>query len=215
MVIFVSNGPLPTLTYVPDFYKLSEYTARENAKRNDIVLLVEYKPCPSDNVVEKGKVFYQSIDANEKVEKDTVVTIYVSNGELLTTERDDKIELKINSNAKGEFIFKYYIDGTLQDTLTQTKDVALSKNIVWSIRGSGTKTYAIIVENPKTGERKTLVEIKVNFDEDPVKKETISINENVFTELLAEATTTPAPVVEPEPAVTTTTTDPVEPDAED
>ncbi len=215
VVIFVSNGPLPTLTYVPDFYKLSEYTARENAKRNDIVLLVEYKPCPSDNVVEKGKVFYQSIDANEKVEKDTVVTVYVSNGELLTTERDDKIELKVNSNAKGEFIFKYYIDGTLQETLTQTKDVALSKNIIWTIRGSGTKTYAIIVENPKTGERKTLVEIRVNFDEDPVKKETISINENVFTELLAEATTTPAPAVEPEPAVTTTTTDPVETDAED
>lgn len=216
VVIFVSNGPLPTLTYVPDFYKLSEYTARENAKRNDIVLLVEYKPCPSDNVVEKGKVFYQSIDANEKVEKDTVVTVYVSNGELATTERDDKIQQEINPSAKGEFIFKYYIDGTLQEDLTQTKDVGLSKLISWSIRGSGVKRYAIIVENPKTGERRTFIELEVNFDEDPVEKKQISFNENVFTELVPEVTTTPAPVVtepevtttppeEPAPVVTTTT----------
>ena len=178
--------------------------------------MVEYKPCPSDNVVEKGKVFYQSIDANEKVEKDTVVTVYVSNGELATTERDDKIQLEINPSAKGEFIFKYYIDGTLQEDLTQTKDVGLSKLISWSIRGSGVKRYAIIVENPKTGERRTLIELEVNFDEDPVEKKQISFNENVFTELVPEVTTTPAPVVtepeatttppeEPAPVVTTTT----------
>lgn len=211
VVVFVSNGPLPTLTYVPDFKGLREYVARENAKRNDIVLLVEYRDCTSDNFVEEGKVIDQSIPANDKVEKDTVVTVYISTGKVIVSEKEDQIKLSISPNVSGEFIFKYYIDGTLQDYLTETKDVSLGKEIIWKIKGSGTKTYAIIVENPKTSERKTLLEIKVNFDDDPISKEQITFNENVFSDLSPETTT--APSVEPVPE--NTTTPPEEPQPEE
>ena len=202
VVVFVSNGPLPTLTYVPDFKGLREYVARENAKRNDIILLVEYRDCTPDNFVEEGKVIDQSIPANEKVEKDTQVTIYVSTGNTTVTEKEDEIKLSIVSGVTGEFIFKYYIDGVLQEHLTVTKDVALNKEIVWKIMGSGVKRYAIVVENPKTSERKTLVEVEVDFDADPVKKDTITLNDKVFSELTPEpevTTTTPAPAPETEP----------------
>ena len=207
VVVFVSNGPLPTLTYVPDFKDLREYVARENAKRNDIILLVEYRDCTPDRFVEEGRVIDQSIPANEKVEKDTVVTIYVSTGKTTVTEKEEQIKLSIVSDVTGEFIFKYYIDGVLQEHLTVTKDVALNKEITWKIVGSGVKRYAIVVENPKTSERKTLVEVEVDFDADPVTKKQITLNDKVFSELTPEpevtaAETTPEP--EPVPEVTTT-----------
>lgn len=80
VVIFVSQGPSPTLTVVPNFKNLTEATAKQNAERNDLVPLFEYIPS-EDGTVEKGRVISQSIEPNEKVEKNTVVTIYVSNGE--------------------------------------------------------------------------------------------------------------------------------------
>ena len=208
VVVFVSNGPLPTLTYVPDFKNLREYVARENAKRNDIVLLVEYRDCSPDNIVEEGRVIDQSIPANEKVEKDTVVTIYVSTGKTTVTEKEEWIKLSIAPNVSGEFVFKYYIDGTLQDYLTETKDVSLGKEINWKIKGSGVKTYAIVVENPKTGERKTLLEMKIDFDADPITKEQITFNDNVFRELSPQPDETTAPPVEPVPEETTPAEEP-------
>lgn len=217
VVIVVSNGPLPTQTYVPDFKNLREYVARENAKRNDIVLLVEYRDCTPDNFVEEGRVIDQSIPANEKVEKDTVVTIYVSTGKTTVTEKEEEIRMTIGANVSGEFIFKYYIDGVLQEHLTVTKDVALNKEIVWKIVGSGVKRYAIVVENPKTSERKTLIEYEIDFDADPVTKDQITLNDKVFSELTPEpevTTTTPAPApeTEPEPAEVTTADEVQDPD---
>lgn len=208
VVVFVSNGPLPTLTYVPDFKDLREYVARENAKRNDIVLLVEYRDCDPDHFVEEGRVIDQSIPANEKVEKDTVVTIYVSTGNTTVTDKEDQIKLSIVSDVTGEFIFKYYIDGVLQEHLTVTKDVALNKEILWKISGTGVKRYAIVVENPKTSERKTLIEVEVDFDADPVTKKNITLNDKVFSELSPqpEVTTTPEP--EPVPEETTPAEEP-------
>ena len=161
VVIFVSQGPSPTLTVVPNFKNLTEATAKQNAERNDLVPLFEYIPS-EDGTVEKGRVISQSIEPNEKVEKNTVVTIYVCNGE--TPQKSSSIDLSINESASGEYIFKYYIDGVLQEELTETRDISLSKQINWQITGTGVHSYGIVVENTATGKSKTLIELEVNFD---------------------------------------------------
>lgn len=187
VVIFVSQGPSPTLTVVPNFKNLTEATAKQNAERNDLVPLFEYIPS-EDGTVEKGRVISQSIEPNEKVEKNTVVTIYVCNGE--TPQKSSSIDLSINESASGEYIFKYYIDGVLQEELTETRDISLSKQINWQITGTGVHSYGIVVENTATGKSKTLIELEVNFDTEPVEKQPKTFNENVFKELQAESAQT-------------------------
>ena len=189
VVIFVSQGPSPTLTVVPNFKNLTEATAKQNAERNDLVPLFEYIPS-EDGSVEKGRVISQSIEPNEKVEKNTVVTIYVCNGE--TPQKSSSIDLSINESAIGEYVFKYYIDGVLQEELTETRDISLSKQINWQISGTGIHSYAIVVENTATGQSKTLIELEVNFDTEPVDKQPKTFNENVFKELQTESSQTTA-----------------------
>ncbi len=187
VVIFVSQGPSPTLTVVPNFKNLTEATAKQNAERNDLVPLFEYIPS-EDGSVEKGRVISQSIEPNEKVEKNTVVTIYVCNGE--TPQKTSSIDLRINDSASGEYSFKYYIDGVLQEELTEIRDISLSKQISWAISGTGVHSYGIVVENTVTKQSKTLIELEVNFDTDPVDKQPKTFNENVFKELQSESTQT-------------------------
>lgn len=210
VIIFVSQGPSPTLTYVPDFKGLTEYTARQNAERNDIVLLVEYGPSPSDKPVDKGKVISQSIEPNEKVEKQTVVTVIVSNGEIENVDKEYNLSLALSGSAQGEFVFRYYIDGILDPNMVETRNIALSKEIKWTIKGSGVQTAIITVENPETGERKTLIELEIDFTKDPIETNTKEFNENVFSDLTPQVTTaahtTPAPTLPPatEPPATQT-----------
>lgn len=189
VLIFVSQGPSPSLTVVPNFKNLTEATAKQNAERNNLVLIIEYIPS-EDGSVEKGRVISQSVEPNEKVDKNTVVTIYVSNGEIPV--KTDNLTFVINSSATGEFKFRYYIDGVLQEELEETRDISLSKQIVWEISGNGTKVYSIVVESVETGLSKTLAKIEVNFDADPVEKNQIELNANVFKELQAEVTSTAA-----------------------
>ncbi|MCM1054259.1 MAG: Stk1 family PASTA domain-containing Ser/Thr kinase [Bacteroides sp.] len=184
VTIYVSQGPSPTLTVVPNFKNLTEATAKQNAERNDLVLLIEYIPS-EDGSVEKGRVISQSIEPNEKVDKNTVVTLYVSNGE--TPQKTSDLTFSINSSASGEFKFRYYIDGVLQEEMEETRDISLSKQIVWEISGTGTVIYSIVVESVETGESKTMAKIEVDFDADPIEKKQIELNGNVFRELQAEA----------------------------
>lgn len=191
VTIYVSQGPSPTGTIVPDFKGLMEATAQSNAERNDIILVVEYGPS-EDGSVEKGRVISQSIEPNTPVEKDTVVTILVSNGEAAT--KSSSISLTINEDTTGEFRFTYYIDGVLQSDKTEVRDLAISKKILWEFSGTGQHSYVIKVESIATGKSAQLIEAKVDFDANPVKKET-NLNSNVFRELLNVETE--PPVTEP------------------
>ena len=211
VTVYVSQGPTPTLTVVPDFRNLLEYFARENAARNDIVLIVEYGPS-EDGSVKEGHVISQSIEPNEKVEKNTVVTIVVSNGQI--AERESSISLSIVSSVSGKFTLEYYIDAVLQPDLTETTEISLRDQIKWTFSNTGVHTYAIVVRNPETGASKTLIEVKVDFTTNPPTKEDPPrvLNPNVFTELQTPAETTPAET-EP-PATEPPETDATEPPEE-
>lgn len=208
VTVFVSRGPSPTLTVVPDFKKLKEAVARENATRNDLVLLVEYAPAEEGEEFEEGQVMRQDIEPNEKVEKGTVVTIVVCNGKEPTNS--SSINLTINEGASGEYTFKYYINGKLLPDKTETRDISLSKQIDWSFSDSGVKRYAIVIEKGEAS--MTLIELEIDFTQDPPTKEEITFNKNVFTELSGgnQTTTTTTTTVETEPEEPYTETEPEE-----
>lgn len=196
IVVYVSSGPAETMTTVPDFHNLKLATAQANAENYDILLTVKYE---ASSEVEEGRVISQSIDPMEKVEKNTLVEIVVSNGEAPV--RESSIKITLGSSATGEFVFKYYINGVLQEDMTETRDIALSKSILWEMSGDSTADYAIIVTSTATGATDTLVNMTIDFTTDPPTKTQNTFNANVFKQLLAadpvttvatEATTTEA-----------------------
>lgn len=194
VTVYVSRGPAETLTTVPDMLGIPLARAQDNAKNYDIILTVVYEPSTE---VEEGRVISQSIDPLTKVEKNSVVEVVVSSGEAKTD-----ISIDLNSDITGEFVFKYLIDGVVQDEKTETRDVSLSKNITWEISGKDKKTYAISVTSVATGATGTLIEMSVDFTQDPVLKEQKALNPNIFTELL----NTTVPITEATPEVTTEAT---------
>ena len=186
------------MTTVPDFHNLKLATAQANAENYDILLTVKYE---ASSEVEEGRVISQSIDPMEKVEKNTLVEIVVSNGQ--SPVRESSIKITLGSSATGEFVFKYYIDGILQEDMTETRDIALSKSIVWAMSGDGTADYAITVTSTVTGATDTLVNMTIDFTTDPPTKTQNEFNANVFKQLLSADPVTTVATEATTPEVTT------------
>lgn len=178
---YVSIGGGDVLTAVPKMINLSLTSAEARAKEYEIVLSIVYEPSTE---VEKDHVISQSIEPLEKVEKNTVVEIVVSNGEIPV--RESTISISLGKSSKGNFIFRYYIDGTLQEDMTETKNVELADKIKWEISGSEVSEYAIEVESVDTGAKAMWFRMTVDFTTDPpTKDDNGTFNKNIFKELLA------------------------------
>ncbi len=177
---YVSLGQSNESTAVPQMVNLSLASAQARAEEYDILLTIIYEPSTE---VEEGRVIRQNIEPTTLVEKNSMVEIVVSNG--AEAVRDAKISIKLSSNAKGEFIFKYYIDGTLQEDKTETKDVSLTEKIEWEFSNSGVHEYAIRVISVDTGAEGLLFNMEVDFTTDPPTKDHHdTFNNKIFKQLL-------------------------------
>lgn len=195
---YVSLGKSNESTAVPQMVNLSLASAEARAKEYDIILTVTFEPSAE---VEEGKVIRQSIEPTTIVEKNTIVEIVVSDGG--EPVRESSISITVNQNATGEFEFKYYIDGTRQDDMTEIKDLALTQKIEWKFSNSGVHDYAIRVRSTATGAEGLFLNISVDFTTDPPKKTQKEVNERVFRQLLSAAPTQPEEPGEPSGEETT------------
>ena len=187
VTLYVSLGKSNESTAVPQLINLSVASAKARAEEYGILLTILYEP---SSEVEEGKVIRQSIDPTTKVEKNTLVEIVVSSG-AGSEEREASIKLKLSGSAKGEFRFKYYIDGTLQEDLTETKDISLTEKIEWTFSNSGVHEYAIRVCSLDTGAEGTLVNYEVDFTKDPPTKDDHgTLNSKIFKQLMNAASAT-------------------------
>ncbi len=177
----VSLGKKNESTAVPDMLNLSLASAEARAKEYDIILAVTYAPSAE---VEEGRVISQSIDPLTPVEKNTLVEIVISDGS--DPVRDSSISITVKGNASGEFEFKYYIDGTLQEDMTEIKDLALTEKIEWKFSNTGVHNYAIRVKSVKTGAEGTFFDMEVDFTTDPPTKDMHdTLNKTIFRQLLS------------------------------
>jgi len=181
---YVSLGKSNESTAVPNMVNLSLASAKMRAEEYDILLTIIYEPSTE---VEEGRVIRQSIEPTTLVEKNTMVEIVVSDGS--EPVKDAKISVSVSSNATGEFEFRYYIDGTLQEDMTEIKDMGLTDKIVWEFSGSGVHEYAIRVTSLDTGASGTLFVMEVDFTTDPVTKDDHgTFNKKLFKQLLTAQT---------------------------
>ncbi|MBR5089563.1 MAG: Stk1 family PASTA domain-containing Ser/Thr kinase [Ruminiclostridium sp.] len=184
---YVSNGASDETTAVPQLINLSLASAELRAKEYDILLTVVREP---SSEVEEGKVIRQSIEPTTVVIKNTMVEIVVSSGG--EEAREATIKVNIKGVAAGEFEFKYYIDGTLQESMTEVKNLSLIDNFVWTFSNSGQHEYAVRVRSLDTGAEGTFFNCRVDFSNvddkgEPVKywgEDNANFNGKVFKQLL-------------------------------
>lgn len=178
---YVSLGQSNESTAVPNMVNLSLASAQARAKEYDILLTIIYEP---SSEVDEGRVIRQNIEATTLVEKNTMVEIVVSDGS--EPVREASVKVNIYEGATGEFIFKYYIDGTLQEDMTETKDISLIDKIEWTFENSDVHEYAIQVTSVDTGATGLLYNMEVDFTTDPPTKDHHdTFNSKVFKQLLS------------------------------
>ena len=178
---YVSQGASDETTAVPQLINLSLASAELRAKEYDILLTVVREP---SSEVEEGRVIRQSIDPTTVVMKNTMVEIVVSSGGLQAREATLKID--IAGVASGEFEFRYYIDGTLQQNLTEVKNLSLIDKFQWTFTNSGVHEYAVRVRSLDTGAEGTFFSCMVDFTKDPPNRDYgDTFNGKVFKQLLS------------------------------
>lgn len=228
VVLLISSGPTNTGVFVPKFVDLPLSVALQRAEEYHLNATIERVDSED---VEKDVVMEQSIEPQSLVDRDTEIILKVSTGEI--SEKTRKLTFTLPKKASGEFEFRYFVDGVLDESASQTLDVGLasSKTLSYEVKGKPGETKVLIVKvtSIDTGRTGTYMEITVNFPEDGSKATAEDIvYSSVFSEL-KEADSEPTidtnepeiPVVseevsEPEPEHTTssshTETEPIEPD---
>lgn len=184
VVVIISNGPENTAVNVPKLVDLPLSVALERAN--------EYHLDPSvvrvdTDEVEKDTVMSQSLEPGSIVERDTEIILEVSSGEIPIKEK--VLKYNIPKKATGEFEFRYFVDGVLDEEANMTIDVGLvsSKSLSYTVSGKPgeTKEVTIKVTSIETGRSDTYMKVTVHFPEDGSKATAEDItNSGVFDELL-------------------------------
>lgn len=211
VVLVVSLGAKDTPVYVPKLTGMPVETALQRCSEYHLTPKVDYV----DSEEEKGTVLNQSIDPNTIVDRDTEIILEVSSGEI--PEQTKNITITLPKKATGEFEFRYYVDGVLDDDATETRDISLSasKTIKYTVSGKTgeTKQLAVKVMSLATGRSDTYIVVNVEFGEEKITATEESKNSKVFDELQTGAQTETPETTETNETeiIDTTETGPVEP----
>lgn len=183
VALVISMGPEDTSVNVPKFVNLPLSVALERAAEYHLDPQVRYE---DSEEVEKDVVMEQSIEPGSMVDRDTPIELVVSTGEI--SEKTRKFTYSLPKKASGEFEFKYYVDGVLDEDSRVTLDIGLasSKSLTYTVTGKAgeTKTVTIKVTSLDTGKTGNYGEVVVSFPEDG-SKATLedSFNGSIFSEL--------------------------------
>ncbi|MBQ1537960.1 MAG: PASTA domain-containing protein [Ruminococcus sp.] len=111
---------------------------------------LDYKVVEIKYYADKGKVIEQSIASGTVVDKDTVITIYISTGDPEIVEMT--MQIPIPEGAKGSYTFDVYREGTVIYTKTVT-DMSLyaGKTVDFDIYGTAKEVLHIYVKNNDLG----------------------------------------------------------------
>ena len=186
VVIVVSNGAADKMFYMP---KLVGMPMEDATKRCDEYKLIP-KLQPKDSDEEKGRIIEQSIKEGEKVAPNTEVILTYSTGEI--PQKECEINITLPTNIKGEYEFKFFVDGELMDSKTLDVGLIGSKSLSYTVTGKPgeEKMFAIKVKSTKTGNDGYYLQVKVTFKEGDEKTvvDQIMKDSAIFNKLLKEDT---------------------------
>ena len=198
VVLIISSGPTNTAVNVPNLVTLPLSVALQRAD--------EYHLDPSiervdTDEVEKDTVMEQSLEPGSTVERGTEIVLKVSSGEAAIVER--VLKYNIPKKATGEFEFRYFVDGVLDEDAGLTLDVGLvsSKSLSYTVTGKPgeTKVVTVKVTSLETGKSGNYMEVTVHFPEDGSKPTAEDVtNSGIFDELQSAASDTSEDTTDPD-----------------
>ncbi|MCD8096087.1 MAG: Stk1 family PASTA domain-containing Ser/Thr kinase [Ruminococcus sp.] len=205
---YVSQGPLETQVKVPDVTGLTESKAIAALKENKLSYEVEEVKQDGD----KGKVVDQSIDPDTYVDKETVVTIYVSTGEA--DPIDLTLVIQLPTGIRGSYTIDVYREGSVAYTKTISNGEAVAGGTVsFDISGKNTETLTVYIKSNDLGEENLIryATYKIDYDNETITLDG-ELNEDDLLKITpAESTTTTTTAAEESSeettAATTTATD--------
>ncbi len=206
--VYVSLGNADKPVNVPKFLEMTIEEAREEAEKKHLKLVEEQQP---SNEYEEGIVFKQEPAPNSVVNQDSEVHVIVSNGESINLDYEISVALPADAANTGTFKFEYYRDGIKVKEETRDMIANAGTSISWKVSGSEETRYNITVTNMSdTSLKGTLIEVIVDYSEDPPVENVVEKNENIFTELryIPPATEPPVVVATPPPQTPPATTPP-------
>lgn len=202
--LVVSLGPDDKPFIVPKLIDMKQEEATKKCEELGLKVKVETK----DSLTEKGTVINQSIAENSMASNGDEITLTVSTGEMPDIEKE--VTITLPQNISGDFTFKYYVDGVLDNSATETRDVgsAASKTLKYTIIGKDDETHELMVKVNcvATGKEDTYLTVSIEFKDGKgsVLSDTENKNSKVFEELA---------YVEPEPEPEPSEPEPSEPES--
>lgn len=122
-------------------------------------------------------VFSYYYNFDEPIVPENVDRIYIGDvlvygeeiGVAPNVERESFISIEFR-NMKAEFEFTYYIDGELQENMTETLDMSDKQHLRWDVKGTGVHKYEIFGRNTDTDASGKLLDMDIDFSKDPPER---------------------------------------------
>ncbi len=183
VTLIVSLGPDDKPFSVPNFVDMQLEEALEKCKEYGLNPKVENR----GSLAEKGTILEQSIEHNKMANRGDAILFYVSTGEEPT--ESGIIRVSLSQGIDGVFEFHYYVDGKLDASATETRDIALTKEVTYrmSLRHGEEKTFAVRVVCVKNGQEGVYYTATLYYDEDEskMKLKDDSMDRSIFDKLNA------------------------------
>lgn len=185
--VWISKGREADLwrTKVPNMVGLSENAAKQKETDNRITLDIKTE---ESTEAQKGIVLRQSIEPDTEVDNGTVVEIFIGSGPAESVaetgaSKEFEIGFDIPEGWSGEFTFRHFVDGVLQSDITQTVELSLRSDYVWTVSSTTKHKYMIKIKSEETGREETYAVYEIDFTADPIEYEVLELNENILNEL--------------------------------
>lgn len=199
VVLIVSSGPNDKPFAMPKLVDMNIDDALKRCQEYNLKTKVENKP----SLTEKGTVLEQSIAPESMAYKGDEITLVVSTGEQPKIKKE--VTIPLPQTAKGEFRFKFYVDGTLDDDATKIIDIEFltSKTLTYEITGKDgdEKRLSIRAMSTSTEKEDVYYTATITFEEENAKLSNEERNSDIF-DKLQQSDTSSEPVSQPtsEPA---------------
>lgn len=208
VVLIVSSGPNDKPFAMPKLVDMNIDDALKRCQEYNLNPKVENKA----SLTEKGTVLEQSIAPESMAYKGDEITLVVSTGE--TPDIKKEVTIPLPQTAKGEFRFKFYVNGELDDDATKIVDIEFltSKTLTYEITGKDgeSKTLDIRAMSTVTEKEDVYYRATITFEEDNAKLSDEVRNSEIFDALLqpSDNPTPSEPSSEPAQSDPNTSTDP-------
>lgn len=163
VTMVVSMGPDDKPFSMPKLVDMPLEDALERCKEYGLNYKVENVP----SLTEKGTVLEQSIEPATMANRGDDILLKVSTGEEPSV--NCRIRVSLPQNIEGVFEFNYYVDGKLDTSASETRDVSLTKEVFYTvnnIREGEEKTFSIRVVCVKNGQEGTWLTTTAYVNED-------------------------------------------------